>query len=370
MTQSFYQKYRPVQLTDVVGQEKIIASLCKEAESNAFSHAYLLSGSFGSGKTTTARILATLLTCKNRKGHVVCGTCHSCKAIHAGHCIDVREMDGASKRGIDDVRHIIETAQYTPQELERKVYIVDEIHALTKDASSALLKILEEPPPYVVFILCTTDARKLLPTIMSRCQRFNFTKIDITLMAKHLVKIATGEKIKLDEGSALAIARMSHGSLRDALGFLEQIAIAYSQKVVLENVRSYFGVPEKRLVNEIVQMIVNINATGLLDKVNELLVAGVDIKVILVELSELFRSIFIIKSSGANSGLIDAEKDEREVLQSLANKITLSGLIKIAGLFGKIERDVSININERWILEAALVNCILIVKNEAIKPKA
>jgi DNA polymerase-3 subunit gamma/tau len=366
MSESYYQKYRPIQLTDVVGQDAIVRAITKAAEKEAFNHAYLFAGSFGSGKTTMARILATLLTCSARKPNTskVCGKCRSCVGIHHGHCTDVTELDGASNRGIDDIRDLKKTAHYSPQELVRKVYILDEVHKLTSDACSSLLKIVEEPPPYVVFILCTTDARKILPTITSRCQRYNFSQIATPAMAERVCKVAEREGIQIDAEAAKTICRMSHGSLRDALSFLEQIAMSNDKKIVAATASGYFGSPEQRITHEIVNLIADKNESGLLYKVNEISAAGVDPKTILVEVSKVLRDILLVRSCGADTTLVDLDAEERRAVAELSGKLTTRAIVRMTNVFSKIDKEIAVNINERLILEAALINCIFIANDE------
>jgi len=366
MPESYYQKYRPIQLTDVVGQDAIVSAITKAAEKEIFNHAYLFAGSFGSGKTTMARILATLLTCIAKKPHTakVCGKCRSCVGIHHGFCSDVMELDGASNRGIDDIRDLKKTAHYAPQELPRKVYIIDECHKLTPDACSSMLKIVEEPPPYVVFILCTTDARKILPTITSRCQRYNFTKIATPAMAERIAKVAAREEVEIDVEAARMICRMSHGSLRDALSFLEQIAMANDKKVTTVAASGYFGSPEQRITHEIVNLIADKNESGLLYKVNEISAAGVDSKTILVEVSKALRDILLVRSCGPDTNLVDLDVDERKAVAALSEKLTTRSIVRMTNVFSKIDKEIAVNINERLILEAALINCIFIANDE------
>ena len=221
---SLYLKYRPIQLEDIVGQRHIVATLKQASVNKEFSHAYLFSGHHGSGKTTTARILSCLMECENIKDGKVCGTCRSCRTIHAGVCSDVKELDGATNRGIDNVKMLIDAAQWSPQEFKKKIYLIDEAHQLSKEAISALLKIMEEPPSYLAFILCTTEINKILPTILSRCQRFNFAKIGSKDIAQRLIFISKNESINIEDDAISIISKMARGSMRDAIGYLEQIA--------------------------------------------------------------------------------------------------------------------------------------------------
>lgn len=366
----FYRRYRPIQLNDLVGQELTVESLQKAARKESFNHAYLLSGQFGSGKTSIARVLASLLTCPSRKPNTdkACGKCKSCKAIHEGNCLDVMEVDGASTRGVDNIRDLKKTAYYSPQELARKVYIIDECHALTADATKALLKILEEPPSYVVFILCTTDPDKVPGPILSRCQRYNFTKIPTNLMADRLLKVSIREGIQLEPDASQAIAKMAKGSMRDALGYLEQISVFSEGKISSAEISKYFGLPERWMVYKIIDMIADINISGMLHQIDSLIAASIKPKAILSELSDVFRNVNIVHWCGDNTDLLDtATNEERQEIVRLAKKLRKTAMGKIANSFSHVDRQISHNINPRLVLEAALINCILTVNTDALQ---
>jgi len=369
-----YQKYRPFQLKAIVGQEHLIKSLTNSARRDSFNHAYLLAGAYGSGKTSVARILASLMVCPDRKpgSDIVCGKCRYCEGIHAGHCVDVVEFDGGEQTGVDDARDLKKSTEYTPQELKRKVYIVDECHKLSNAANSALLKVLEEPPPYVHFIFCTTDADRVLPTIVSRCQRYGLAKIPSDLMAKRLELIADREGVKLEPGVSRHIARLSDGSLRDAIGNLEQAAIFTDGNVTLQSAAAFFGMPEKRATYELVRLIAQGNISALILKVNDLIMACVDPKEVLLEVSNVLRNVFIARCFARDGkepdlSMLDVNEDEAAIIKALAKDMPLDALRKMADSLGSVERRVAIHMNDRWIVEAALVSCALIINNEAQK---
>jgi len=364
-----YTKYRPVQITDIVGQKRIVESIKKQAEKNKFHHAYLFAGQFGSGKTSIARILSALMTCEKKEGHLICGKCRSCTSIHSGYCVDVYEIDAASKRGIDDARKIRETANYAPQELKKKIYVLDECHMLTTEAWNALLKIIEEPQSYVSFIFCTTDHRKVPSTITSRCQSFIFNQISTQEMFDHLKVIAKKEKIEIVDNVLTNIAKISHGSMRDAINHLEQIAMAKDNKVGEKEANEYFGIPDETITYEIVNLMVAQDASGLLEKVNILLQSGIDSKTILNDISHILRNIFICKICGKDSNLLDVLDVERKAIAEIAEKVNRNGLIKTASALSRIEKEINVNLNERWILEAALINCLILLKNDVPNTK-
>lgn len=369
MSISLYTKHRPAQISDIVGQENVVKAIKKQAINDTFSHAYLLCGQFGGGKTSVARIIAKLMTCPNKKGDVVCGKCKACLSINNGYCVDVYEIDAASKRGIDDARKIRDTANYAPQELKKKIYIFDETHMLTTEAWNALLKIVEEPPEFAAFIFCTTDHRKVPNTIMSRCQRFSFSQIPVNTIKNRLQAIAKIENIKIDEDMALAIAKLSKGSLRDAINYLEQLSVVKDNNISGNDVLEYLGIPEEKLSYEIVGLMIAQDAASLLAKVDDLLKAGIEAKTVLYEITDVLRNVFICKTCGKDSKLLNVLDGEKKTLNEFAEKIGINNLTKIAGALYRIEKDITLNINERWVLEAALINCLMFAKNDATQKK-
>lgn len=366
---SLYLKYRPTQLEEVVGQRQVVATLKQASINNDFSHAYLFSGNYGCGKTTTARILSALMTCESVKDGKVCGQCRACKTIRSGASMDVKELDGASNRGIDNIKTLIDAALWSPQELKRKIYVVDECHQLSKEAISALLKIIEEPPEYLTFILCTTDVNKILPTILSRCQRFNFTKISSKDIAQRLSYISKQEKIAIDDDAINMIAKISRGSMRDAISCLEQIATAASNKIpniTSQHVQKYFGLADRLGVINIVKAITDNNIHLLVDQVNDFVMASADVKQIMFEISDIFRNIMIIKAQNGNSKIIDLPDNEIQELKKMGESLKMSQLLKLAHLFSDIDKKISYNINERWIMEATLINCVALLRKENV----
>jgi len=364
---SLYRKYRPSQIEDVVGQRQVVATLKQASINKEFSHAYLFSGNHGCGKTSTARILSTLMTCENVKDGKTCGECRPCKTIHAGAAMDVKELDGASNRGIDNIKAIIDSAIWPPNELNRKIFIVDECHQLTKEATSAMLKILEEPPDYITFILCTTEINKILPTILSRCQRFNFTKISSKEIAGRLIYIAKQEKIEIDEDAIDIIAKISRGSMRDAISSLEQIATVASNKIAkinAQHVQKYFGLTDRLGIIGVVKAIIDNNIPLILDQVNDFVMASADTKQIMFEITNVFRNIMVLKIQNVNSKIIDLPDNEIQDLKKLGEKLKVSQLLKMSQLFSDIDKKISYNINERWIMEATLINCVALLRKE------
>ncbi|GAI10220.1 unnamed protein product, partial [marine sediment metagenome] len=256
-SQVFYRKWRPQTLAEIVGQEQVTQTLSNALKSGRVSHAYLFYGPRGTGKTSTGRILAKAVNClTNGKGEP-CNTCEICRAITEGRALDVIEIDAASNRGIDEIRDLREKVNYAPNQARHKVYIIDEVHMLTKEASNALLKTLEEPPPYVIFILATTEVHKVLPTILSRCQRFDFRRISQADVVSKLTRICSAEGIHIEPEGLRLIAKSATGSLRDAENLLEQLTTYYGTEVELRQVQAILGITGDERAKELIRHIVN-----------------------------------------------------------------------------------------------------------------
>jgi len=364
-SKSLYLKYRPTQLDEIVGQKPVVATLKRASINKEFSHAYLFSGNHGCGKTSTARILATLINCENVQKGVVCGKCRACRSIHDGASIDVIEVDGASNRGIDNAKSLVDSSRWSPNELKKKIFLIDECHQLSKEAISALLKTLEEPPEDVAFILCTTDVGKILPTILSRCQRFNFTKIQSKDIAQRLMDIAKKENINIEPTASYSLAKMARGSMRDAIGYLEQIGtVAGDKNIADSSVLKYFGLADRLGIINIVKSILSDNIPVLMDQVNDMIMASVDCKQILYEISEIFRNIMIIKAQNGSSTIIDLPDHEINELKKIGESLKMIQMVKLAHLFSDVDKKISFNINERWITEATLIDCVASLRKQ------
>lgn len=336
-----------------------VYDICKDGDDKSF-----IANGFINHNTSMARILAALINCENVQSGSVCGKCRACHSIHEGASMDVIELDGATNRGIDNIKALVEASRSSPQELKQKIYLVDEFHQLSKEAISALLKTLEEPPSYLTFILCTTDISKILPTILSRCQRFNFTKIQSKDIAQRLITIAKKESINIEPQACYSLAKMARGSMRDAIGSLEQIGtVAGGKSIADSGVIKYFGLADRLGIINIVKSILSDNIPLLMDQVNDLVMASVDCKEILREITEVFRNIMLMKAQNGNSNLIDLPDHEISELKKIGEPLKMIQLIKLAHLFSDVEKKINFNINERWITEATLINCVASLRN-------
>jgi len=365
---SLYLKYRPAQLEEVVGHKFIMATFKQASIQNKFAHAYLLTGVKGSGKTTTARILANLMTCLAPKDGKTCGKCISCTTVPSGFAPDVVELDGAANGNIENVQGLIEGAQWHPSALARTVYIIDECHQLSSKAISALLKIVEEPPEHLVFIFCTTEPEKIPDTILSRAQRFKFRRIPVKDIVGRLRYIADKEKINVDDAALYLMAKISRGCMRDAIVPLEQISTLVVDKAITEaQVVKYFGLPDRQAVMSMAQSIVKGDISLLMDQVNDMVVASADPKDIAYEISELFRSMMLLKSQGGNSDLVELPDHEINQLKEVLGGLNMGQLVRLSHIFSTLKKELSYSINERWVLESALIQGVAILRKQDSK---
>jgi len=289
------RKYRPQRFSEVVGQRHVVKTLQNALKLGKLSHALLFAGIKGTGKTTVARIVAKALNCENpEEGYEPCNNCPHCTEINRGIYVDVIEIDAASNRGIDQIRELIENLKFAPVKGRAKVYIIDEAHMLTKEASNALLKTLEEPPSHVYFILATTEPNRLLPTILSRCQRYDFRRLDLPLLTKHLKWICEKEGYEIEESALELIATEAQGSLRDALSLLDQ-AMAYGSRTKEELIQA-FGWHENILVEELAEALLKRNAKKAFEIAEKIYQQGTDLIFLMEKLTDFFRELLLMKS--------------------------------------------------------------------------
>src|SRR5438094_5666455 len=292
----FARKYRPQTFDDLVGQAHVSRTLKNAVARNRLAHAYLFVGPRGIGKTSTARILAKALNCVNGPTVTPCGACDSCKEITGGNSLDVLEIDGASNNGVEQVRELRDNVRYAPSKGHFKIYIIDEVHMLTSAAFNALLKTLEEPPPHVKFIFATTEPQKVLPTIVSRCQRFDLHRIPAKLIADHLQFIAGKEKITLEPAAAHAIARGAEGGLRDAESMLDQLVAFCGEKIAENDVLNVFGFTSEQTVVDFVGRILRAETPAALELLHGQCDAGKDMMKLMSDLIAYLRDLLVFKA--------------------------------------------------------------------------
>lgn len=325
MYQALYRKWRPVTFDDVVGQEHITGTLKKQVASDRLSHAYLFIGTRGTGKTTCAKILARAVNCEHPVDGNPCNQCAACRGILDGSILDVVELDAASNNGVSDVRALQDEAIFSPASVKKRVYIIDEVHMLSVAAFNALLKILEEPPEHLMFILCTTELHKVLATIVSRCQRHSFKRIEPDVIAGRLSYVAGQEGMKLTADAASLLARMADGGMRDALSLLDQCS-AWEQ-IDTEAVRSALGLAGSRRIESLLEAVRASDSAQALTQFDDLWKDGKDPAGILEELGDLMRDVLLLQVAPRGADALLSGIHDREVLQRFAGQFTSSDLM-------------------------------------------
>ncbi len=348
----------------MVGQEPIIHTLKNALNGGTLSHAYLFTGPRGTGKTSTARLLAKTINCPNTKDGEPCNECEQCREITAGNSFNVIEIDAASNRGIDSIRDLREKVMMPPSTGKYKVYILDEAHMLTTEAFNALLKTLEEPPPHAIFVLATTDVHKMLPTVLSRCQRFDFKRFTTQQIVHHLNFVAGEEHIELDRGAAELIARAAAGGMRDALSLLDQ-AIAYSgPHVSLEQVQTMLGVADPRAIQKFILHIANLESAAGLHLIHELVEAGADLRQVNLQVAEFWRAMMLEKAGADIATIIDGTEDEVKEIKQAAQLFTLEELTACARIFAQNDLMQKNQGTPQLGLELALLACLELHRRE------
>lgn len=354
MYQVLYRKYRPKVFSDVYGQEHVTSTLLNEIKENRISHAYLFTGSRGTGKTSCAKILAKAVNCENSVNGEPCNECEVCRGLDSGSIYDVVEIDAASNNGVDNIRDLREEANYTPSRGRYRVYIIDEVHMLSTGAFNALLKTLEEPPAHVIFILATTEVHKLPATILSRCQRFDFKRIQPETMAKRLMQVAGYENLDLTEEGAILISRIADGGMRDALSILDQCA-GRNQKIDEKLVSEVAGIAGRESLYELSDAICNKNGGDALNVISKLHANSYDMERLCVEMINHLRNFLIVKTVDKNRELIVCTDDEYNTILSSAEHFTLPSVIFALDLFQDTLVKIKGGANSRIEMEMTLI---------------
>src|SRR5689334_18448692 len=353
----FARKYRPQTFDDLVGQAHVAQTLKNAVAQNRLAHAYLFVGPRGVGKTSTARILAKALNCIHGPTVTPCGVCDNCKEIAAGNSLDVIEIDGASNNSVEDVRELRDNVRYAPAKGKYKIYLIDEVHMLSSAAFNALLKTLEEPPPHVKFIFATTEPQKVLPTIVSRCQRFDLHRIPAKLIADHLQFIAKKEKITIEPAAAHAIARGAEGGMRDAESMLDQLVAFCGEKVSESEVLNVFGFTSEQSVVDLTGKILRRETAAALDVLYEQCEAGKDMMRLMSDLISYLRDLLVFKAK-PDALKEDVDPEMQKALAAQAELIENERLLELIDQFAQAEGRMKWAPNKKLHFEVAIIKAI------------
>ena len=356
MYQALYRKYRPQTFDDVVGQMAVTQTLKTQLLSGKMSHAYLFTGSRGTGKTSCAKILAKAVNCLHPENGNPCNRCEACKAIDAGSCMDVLEIDAASNNGVDNVRDLRDDAIYTPSQVRKRVYIIDEVHMLSISAFNALLKIIEEPPEHLLFILATTELHKVPATILSRCQRFSFRRISQEDIASRLQYVAYQENIDMDESAARVLARLADGGMRDGLSLLDQCASATTGELTSDAVYACLGIAGEQRCGELMACIADHNTKKALELFNRLYTEGKDLAAMLDELACLTRDLLVLKTApDAGITMLSGVASDQEAA-ALAGRFSSGELVRMMTVIQETLASFTRSSSRRMDAELCMMN--------------
>ncbi len=355
--QALYRTYRPRVFDDVKGQDVIVRTLKNQVKTGRVAHAYLFCGSRGTGKTTCAKIMAQAVNCLHPVDGNPCLECESCRSIQEGSSINVIEVDAASRNGVDDFRRIIEEIAYPPSDGKKKVYIIDEVHMLSLAAFNAFLKTLEEPPEYAVFILATTDPQKLLPTVLSRCQRFDFRRIPVNVIEERLREVFRAEEIEADEEAIHSIARRAEGGMRDALSIADRcVSFFPGEKLTGSHILEVLGTAETSVWRSMLEHAVKGDASGMICQFDDMLMDGKDVRQIVSDFTWYLRDLLIFKASGGSSETDNLVEEERDVLFQDANTVDERQIMYYIEVLSELTMSLRNAANRRVLAEIALIS--------------
>ena len=353
---ALYRKFRPDNFSDVKGQEHIVTTLTNQIKANRIGHAYLFCGTRGTGKTTVAKILAKAVNCEHPVDGSPCNTCPTCMAIQAGTSMNVIEIDAASNNGVDNIREIREEVAYRPTQGRYKVYIIDEVHMLSTGAFNALLKTLEEPPSYVIFILATTEAHKIPITILSRCQRYDFRRITVDTIAARLEELNRIEGVEAEEKAIRYVARAADGSMRDALSLLDQcIAFYMGEKLTYDKVLDVLGAVDTEVFSRMLRQILEGNVNGVIKALEELVVRGRELTQFVSDFTWYLRNLLLVKTSEDPGEAIDVSSENLKAMEEEAQMTEVETLMRYIRIFSELSNQIRYSTQKRVQVEIALI---------------
>ena len=361
---ALYRKFRPNNFDDVIGQDIVVKALKNQVKSEKISHAYLFSGTRGTGKTSMARIFAKSINCENNIDGNACGKCQSCIDISNNKSLDIIEIDAASNNGVEQMRALREEAMYPPRQGKYKVYIIDEAHMLSTAAFNALLKVLEEPPEYIVFILATTESSKIISTILSRCQRYDFRKITLDDILGRLLFLVKEENIAISKDALEYIAKKADGSLRDAISILDQCKnINLTEEITLDEVLNLLGSFDTSGYTDLITCIVNQDINASLLIFNEMISKGIDINQFTSDFVDYLRNVLLSKNKNINSNLLNITSSTYEDILKISRDIQVDNVIRYIEIFSKVLNSIRTSYSKRTLVEVAIVKACLINNN-------
>ena len=353
---SLYRKFRPIGFEDVKGQEHIVKTLTNQIKAGRVGHAYLFCGTRGTGKTTIAKILARAVNCEHPVDGSPCNECPTCKGILNQTSMNVIEIDAASNNGVNNIRDIIDEVQYSPTEGKYKVYIIDEVHMLSAGAFNALLKTLEEPPSYVIFILATTEVHKIPVTILSRCQRYDFRRISIDTITDRLQELMEKEKIEVEEKALRYVAKAADGSMRDGLSLLDQcIAFYYGETLTYDKVLEVLGAVDTEVFQKLLALLLEGKPVEVMELVEELIVKGRDLGQFVVDFTWYMRNLVLLKSSEAAEDMIEVSTENLKEMKAMALQVEMNTLIRYIRIFSDLSNQIKYSAQKRVLVEVACI---------------
>ncbi len=353
---ALYRKWRPDNFNDVKGQDHIVTTLKNQISTDRIGHAYLFCGTRGTGKTTVAKILAKAVNCEHPIDGNPCGECPTCKAIANGSSLNVIEIDAASNNGVDNIRQIRDEVEYRPTEGRYKVYIIDEVHMLSIGAFNALLKTLEEPPAYVIFILATTEAHKIPVTIMSRCQRYDFKRISVEVITDRLKELVTAENASVEDKALRYIAKMADGAMRDALSLLDQCMSFYIDKELrYEDVLEVLGTVDTEVFSQMLRMVINGDVNGLITRLDDIILEGRDLSQFVSDFTWYMRNLLMLKTSAESESMLDMSAENMQNLKEEAFMVEEDTIMRYIRIMSELSAQLRFSTQKRIQLEVALI---------------